>query len=349
MTSRIMFARWRSDAPSGGNRYDDELTAHLTARGIDVREHAVTGSWPLPHPHDRTTFHELLTQDQVNDGAHWLVDNIVASAAPETVASATQSGARVSMLMHYFAADERGVSTDVQQQLAIAEAVAVAAATSVIATSRWTAKEVARRYDRADVVVAVPGVAPAPLAARSTHNGSPPHLLWLARLTSTKDPSTFISALAGIRDLNWHARLVGPDTIDPELRERVRQQIVDAGLAGRIDLTGAQGGESLEATWSETNLLVHTSRAEAYGMVVTEALSRGIPSIVSSGTGAVEAQHGVGATFTPGDARDLAAKLREWITDADVRTQWRGAALKQRSALPAWEETARTIADALLR
>ena len=41
-------------------------------------------------------------------------------------------------------------------------------------------------------------------------------------------------------------------------------------------------------------------------MVVTEALARGIPSVVTAGTGAVEAQR-VGATFPPGDASALAA------------------------------------------
>ena len=45
---RLGFARWISDVPSGGNRYDDELAAGLRGLGVDVHEYAVVGPWPVP-------------------------------------------------------------------------------------------------------------------------------------------------------------------------------------------------------------------------------------------------------------------------------------------------------------
>ena len=57
----------------------------------------------------------------------------------------------------------------------------------------------------------------------------------------------------------------------------------------RIRVTGALTGSALDQRWDAADLLVLPSRVETYGLVVTEALARGIPAIVSAGTGAVEA------------------------------------------------------------
>src|SRR5690606_29856398 len=148
---------------------------------------------------------------------HWLIGNIVAAAVPQMIRAAVDAGHSVSIIMHYFAADERGISPAVQSDITASEAAAVRAASNVIATSEWTAREVKKRYAREDVVVAIPGVVSALVSPGSLSAGNPPTLLWLAGLTQTKDPSTFISALAKLQDLDWNARLVGPDTIDPEL------------------------------------------------------------------------------------------------------------------------------------
>ena len=104
-TRRVGFARWRSDQPSGGNRYDDELAIGLRALGLDVRDHEVIGPWPFPAPENRARLHELLTAER-----EWLIDNIVGSAAPDAIEAATGAGRRVTLLMHYFPADEPELS-----------------------------------------------------------------------------------------------------------------------------------------------------------------------------------------------------------------------------------------------
>lgn len=171
-------------------------------------------------------------------------------------------------------------------------------------------------------------------------------LLWLARLTQGKDPLTVIEALARLQDLDWTARLVGPDTPDEALSRQVRDRIAQAGLTGRVEVAGPLHGADLDAVWDATDLLVHTSRAETYGMVVAEALGRGIPSVVASGTGAVEAQ-GAGETFPPGDVGALAGALRVWLADERLRERWRRVAGEERSRLTTWPETAQAVAAAL--
>lgn len=337
---RVGFARWRSDLPSGGNRYDDELVTGLRGLGLDLRDYEVTGPWPLPARRDRERLASLLTAER-----DWLVDNIVGSAAPGAIRAAAGAGARVTLLMHYFPSDDPGLSAPERERLAATEAEAVSAARRIVVPSAWAAGEVFGRYGRDDAIVAVPGVDPAPLAAGSSPGGDPV-LLWLARLTPTKDPLTFVEALSRLRDLRWTARLVGPDTVDDELSRQVKRRIAEAGLTGRVEVAGPRDGAALESVWAGTDLLVHTSRAETYGMVVSEALARGIPSIVPSGTGAVEAQ-GVGAVFPAGDTDRLADALRSWLTDPPLRNRWRAEAASLSVHRPTWQDTAGIVASAL--
>lgn len=336
---RIDFARWRSDSASGGNRYDDELVAALRTLGLDLHEHVMTGPWPRPEDHDSQGFSDVLAT-----GDNWLVDNIVGSAAPEGIEMAVAQGRRVTLLMHYFPSDDATLSVSDRERLAASEAVAVLASSSIVVTSEWAAAEVASRYDRDDAVVAQPGVRPADIAPGSARNGSTPMVLWLGRLTVQKDPLTFVDALISLRDLDWTARLVGPNTVNKNLSQEVRDRIGKAGLVDRIDVSGSQTGQALEVIWASTDLLVHSSRSETYGMVVSEALARGIPSVVATGTGAVEAQE-VGGTFRQGEAAALADQLRTWIGDLQLQERWRVDAADRRAHLPAWEATARIIAS----
>lgn len=343
-TRRVGFARWTSPQASGGNRYDDELAAGLAALGLDVRTYAVTGPWPVPSSLERERFGELLANEE-----HWLVNNIVGSAAPEAIEAAVAAGRRVTLLVHYFPADDPALAPEDRARLARTEARAVVAASTVVVTSAWAGSEVASRYRRDDAVVAVPGVELSPLAPGSLLHGGPPMLLWLGRVTRTKDPVTLVEALSRLRERDWTARLVGPDSVDAPLARELRDRLAAAtGLADRIEVTGPRDGAALEAVWSATDLLVHTSRAETYGMVVSEALARGIPSIVATGTGAIEAQQ-VGALFPPGDVEALAAALRRWLDDPLLRDRWRTEAARRRADVPTWADTARIIAATLIR
>jgi glycosyltransferase involved in cell wall biosynthesis len=176
--------------------------------------------------------------------------------------------------------------------------------------------------------------------------GRAPALLWLGRLTATKDPLTFLAALDLLPDLPWTARLVGPDAVEPAVAQQVARRIEAAGFAGRVAVTGPRVGPELEAVWAETDLLVHTSRAETYGMVVAEALARGVPAVVASGTGAVEALR-VGATFPQGDPVALSQVLRGWLADPGRQGRWRAEAARLSADRPTWQGTTAAVASAL--
>lgn len=345
MRRRIGFARWRSDLASGGNRYDDELAAALPSLGWDLREYALTGPWPFPEKHDEEQLASVLSAER-----DWLIGNIVGSAAPAAINAVVQAGGRVWMLVHFFPTDDPTLSHSMREQIRTSEAEAVNAASGIIVPSAWAAREIASRYGREDAVVAPPGVVPARLAPGSKRTGAPPQILWLARLSPTKDPVTFVNALLQLRDLEWTAQLVGPDSADENLRHDVTARLAESGMTDRILVLGSREGDALDVIWMRTDLLVHTSRTETYGMVVSEALGRGIPSVVPSGTGAVEAQQGAGETFPVGDTDALATILREWLSKPELQDRWRGAAEDRRAHhLPTWERTAQIVSAELGR
>jgi glycosyltransferase involved in cell wall biosynthesis len=350
--TRLGFVTWDRDDPTGGNVYNRALVAELRALGINVRLHRLAGPWPEG---DASSHAKLARALRAEPGC--LVDGIVGSGSPEVVAAAVESGHVVTIVIHLPISDELGLESMQRQRYAALEAKAVEAASGVLCSSWWSAAELSRRYGRADVGVAVPGVRPA-AAARGSQDSGPPQILSVASLTPTKDQLTLAHALAQLADLPWTADLIGSDQPDPEYAARLRTEIVAAGLADRISVPGALVGSALDQKWEAADLLVLPSRTETYGLVVLEALARGIPAVVSAGTGAIEAlQEGAtkhstatpGTSVPAGDSASLATVLRRWLTEPMLRRAWRQAALARRDTLPGWQQTAQAVLAYLYR
>jgi glycosyltransferase involved in cell wall biosynthesis len=102
-------------------------------------------------------------------------------------------------------------------------------------------------------------------------------------------------------------------------------------------------------------VLVLPSRAETYGMVVTEALARGLPVVAADVGGVPEALgHGAdgvrtGLLVPPDDAAALGDALRAWLENAELRRRLRRAARERRESLTDWSTTSSAVADVLGR
>ena len=109
---------------------------------------------------------------------------------------------------------------------------------------------------------------------------------------------------------------VGSLDRDPAFVARLRRRSVDVGLGDRVTFTGPRIGAELDRSYAAADLLVLPSRAEAYGMVVTEALARGLPVVAADVGGVTEALgHGAdgirpGLLVPPEDPAALGAALR---------------------------------------
>jgi glycosyltransferase involved in cell wall biosynthesis len=258
----------------------------------------------------------------VPDGALALVDGLLASAALVDEARRV----RVVALVHL----PRGPAVTWERDV-------LRAAAGVVTTSRWTRRRLLEWYDLdpARVRVAEPGVEAAEVAAGSASGGS---LLCVGAVTYLKGYDVLSAALDGLGDLAWSCRGVGSTEIEPAFA---------AGLGGTVRLTGPLSRQELDATYAEADLLVLASRAETYGMVVTEALAHGVPVIASDVGGVREAAGHAGVLVPPGDADALAGALRRWLTDAAHRDALRTAARARRTSLGGWARTAALVSGAL--
>ena len=378
---------------SGGNVYNAELARELSALGAAVEICPLDGDWPGGSPEDRRRLARLLHKapaaradsadgdyelgdsgfvGSAPSGSVTLVDSLLAGGAPDELEAAAAAGQPVWILLHMPMPDhwER-------------EGRALQAAAGVICTGRSAAVSVAARHGFDNVRMALPGTAPAPLAAGSLTAGSGmPHFIAVAALLPNKDQSLLLDALSRLTDLSWTASLVGSDTADPAYAVQLRDSVARLGLSGRVNIPGELRGPELETEWGAADLSLLISQAETYGLVVTESLARGIPVVVRDGTGAVEAlaagtlprspESDTPVSDRPGpvvsgpnvpapdmprpdvplpgaavglgtDPAPLADLLRRWLGDPGLRERWRDAAASARGRLPGWDATARTV------
>lgn len=103
-------------------------------------------------------------------------------------------------------------------------------------------------------------------------------IAFCGRLTYQKNPLNFVEGIKKIKDIkpDVKAIMIG----DGELRDDVAKKILELDLINNIDMIGfVKNPYSYMAT---AKLFVSTSRFEGYGLVAFEALSLGLPIIVSN-------------------------------------------------------------------
>lgn len=306
---------------SGGNVYDRHLVTGLADRGWEVHTHQVA-----------TPDHVRRALVAMPAGTPVLVDSLVASWAAPTLLAVS---AHPVLLMHmlFGGPPERDLLSQ---------------APAVLTTSNWTRSAVLgdHRIDPRRVHVATPGV---DLARHSPGTGTGSELLCLAAVVPPKGHDVLLEALATLTDLTWRCTLAGSLDRDHEWVDTLRKQAADSGIGDRVCFAGELAGQRLQEAWSGADLLVLSSRAETYAMVVGEALVRGVP-VVASAVGGVPESLGEladgtrpGMLVRPGDPRALARALRRWLEDETLRLWLRRGAVARSAHLPRWAQTTAAV------
>ncbi|MCG8925288.1 glycosyltransferase family 4 protein [Lentzea sp. CC55] len=296
--------------PSGGNVYDLRVSA-----GMELL--TVAGDWPRPS--DPTALEQTFAR--IPDGEVVLLDGLVGCGLPEVVVPHARR-LRLAVLVHLPLADETGLDPATAALLDEKEGQVLRAASAVIATSPTAAREIRARHGLGHVHVVVPGTDPAPVA---TGTDGVHHLLCVASITPRKGHDVLLRALRRI-DRDWRLTCVGPHR--PFLGELPPDE--------RVSFPGPLAGEALTSAYLQADLFVLASRAETYGMVVTEALAHGLPVIAS----AVPDALGDGGLLVPaGDENAWEAALTRWFQDQELRSGLRARALARRAVLSTWDES----------
>ncbi|HWU47184.1 MAG TPA: glycosyltransferase family 4 protein [Humibacter sp.] len=311
---------------SGGNVYDQRIRDGLRADGWAVRMMVVADG-------GRGRFAGTLCQ--LPDAALVLVDGLLVSCEPDAL---VRHGSRLRPVVLAHMATAR-----------VTERVAFRVADRVIATSDWTRDELIAQ-DAADphrIVVAHPGADPAQATTASASGG---RLLCVAAVAPHKGQDLLVRALADFVDLDhWTCTFVGSLQVVPDFVAELTAAISSAGLTDRIAFTGPLAPRALDEVYARADLVITPSRRESYGMVVAEALARGIPVLASATGGIPEAIAGseAGMIVPPEEPRAIATVLRQWWASSARRGELKEAAMKAREAVRPWSTTTAIVASAL--
>jgi len=333
------------DARTGGYGYDREIIAGLRQRGWVVHVVVLPGDYPTPSDDQRAAAAHALAA--VPDHACVLIDGLALGALPEA-ASREANRLRIIALVHHPLGLETGLDPETSARLLTSERAALQSVAGVIVTSPATvAAVVDLGVEPGRIAVVEPGTARQPIA-RGSGTGAV-SLLIVASLVPRKGHDTLFTALERLVDLDWHLTCVGSLDRDP-LAATLAARCATAPLRGRVTLLGELSGAALDAAYEAADLFVLPTHYEGYGMVVAEALSRGIP-VVSTATGAIPDLVGddAGTLVPPGDAEALSAVLEHLMNDRASMRQLREGALRVRALLPTWDTTMTAMEEALAR
>jgi glycosyltransferase involved in cell wall biosynthesis len=200
------------------------------------------------------------------------------------------------------------------------------------------------------VHVAEPGAEVADLATGTADGAA---LLCVGAVTFNKGHDVLLDALDAVADLSWRCVCIGSVDREPAFVERLRRRSLNGAIGGRVEFHGPRTGADLDRSYAAADLLVLPSRSETYGMVLTEALARGVPVIAADVGGVTEAV-GYGADgvrpallVPPGDPAALGAVLRAWLRGPELRGRLRRAACERRETIAGWASTASALEGVL--
>ncbi|MGL4239784.1 MAG: glycosyltransferase family 4 protein [Beijerinckiaceae bacterium] len=329
------------DLPTGGYRYDREVLKRLPSHGVAAR-HLPLGAG-FPHPSNADIDRAMNAMSAEDRRSVLLIDGLALGALPPDRIAALPH--RLVALVHHPLGMEAGTPLDRARWLLSNERAVLSFARHTIVTSPATKAILRKDFALADrsMTVAEPGCDRHP---RAVGTGSPLQILAVGAVSPRKAFPQLVGALADVGDLDWRLTIAGSLDLSPAAAAELQLAIDRSGLAGRITLAGALDDAALAECYDRADVFAMSSLFEGDGRALSEALSRGLPIVTSSGGAAAETVPDAAALkVPPGDAAALTEALRRVMTDAALRRRMGDAAWAAAALLPSWDDTAREIAD----
>jgi glycosyltransferase involved in cell wall biosynthesis len=337
------------DLRTGGYTYDRRVMALLPRFGVRPAHLPLPAGYPAPSAADLEATAEAF--ESVPKEAVLLVDGLAYGAmTPEVIARAA---CPIVALIHHPLCLETGLSPERQAELKASETAALALARRVVVTSPTTAACLVADFavPTHKIAVAEPGTDPAPRAAGLPTEAAPTRPVRIVAVGSVvprKGYDLLVRALAQLADFDWRLVIAGDRDRSPDTTRGLEAQIASCKLSGRVRLAGSLDEQALGDLYAKADLVAMPSLYEGYGMVLGEALARGLPIVATTGGAAAETvPDGAALKVPPGDAAALTAALRRAIADAGLRRSLADAAWAAGQKLPRWEDTARIVAGAI--
>ena len=114
------------------------------------------------------------------------------------------------------------------------------------------------------------------------HNERKLTALFLSRVHPKKGIPILLNAWQKIGNKNWELLIVGPG--DPDYLREIQARIDGLAANARVTLLPAVHGSDKDDLYQSSSIFVLPSHSENFGLVVAEALERGLPVITTTGT-----------------------------------------------------------------
>ena len=238
--------------------------------------------------------------------------------ASGVVITAVEVGVRVGYYIHMFTTSPLDIS-------------AVLYSDSVMSNSYFTARQVRAFVNREDLVVVYPASPYPPADSPSRNDNEVPVIVIPSRYQHNKSPEHVMGVLES-------------------LRERLRFRVVVFGRGSEyyrlpwwVENLGTVSEDVKTEVMRSADLVLQVGFPEPFGLVPLEAVSLGVPALVSSASGASEV-FPKEACYT---VEDLEPKLEALLTDRTAREElwWaeRRSWIMSRTWKDVWEEVERAV------
>jgi len=205
----------------------------------------------------------------------------------------------------------------------------------VICVSGYTGADVVRRYgvDEARVRI-IPNAPSLPIGDEPVPDDGP-YLLAVGDLRPKKNLLRLVEAFRQLRTEGLEHRLVLAGVDSGAQAERVH-----AAAGGEpVQLTGYLSDARLDALMRGADALVHPSLYEGFGLVLVEAMARGVPVVAARATALPETGGDAAEYFDPLDAGDMASAIRNVVGDRERHDELKRLGIARAQGL-SWADSA---------
>ena len=251
----------------------------------------------------------------------WLTDahaDVVHSLHPLLIPS--RSAARV-VTVHdlYFLDRPEHTAAEIRRDYVSLAQSHVKRADGVVVNSRYTGSQVAQRFDISPdrITVCYPGK---PSWSRRPEPAVRGPVLFLGTVEPRKNVARLIEAYAAVLDRRPDTpNLVIAGTLHISKEELLSAASVGASLSPRVTFAGYVDEAERKRLLSTASMLVLPSLEEGFGIPALEALTIGLPVIVSNRGALPEVVADAGILIEPEDVRGLAAAIERLLSDDYLR------------------------------
>ena len=312
-------------ARTGGNLYNRNLIAALTEHGADI----ATMTLEQATRHARTA----------RPARYWI--DMLLMDRVRSLREATSVDSRVFLIVHWYPSLQPALASRQRASLRRREAAAFAAVQGFLVTSRWSAKELAKRGVRRKPVLLVP---PAPVVTPSRFIPRDPATLraaMVAHVIPGKGILELLRTLAACmpRASEFSLEIAGSMEVDPAYAARCRAVSERPALHGKVRFAGALDARALARLYERNAFFVSASHMETFGMALQEASGFGLYLMVlDAGNTASHVRRGAGEIFDSIEA--LAERFCELAREPEERSRLLRR-MPAPSPAPTWPDAAR--------